>query len=172
MIHVRPAADADLVAILAIYNHAIATTTAVFEYEPHTLQGQREWLDAKRTASFPVFVADLDGVVVGFATYGPFRVRPAYKYTIEHSVYVAEGVRRRGIARQLMQALIADARTRDYHAVVGGVVADNAPSLRLHESLGFVEVAHFREVGYKFGRWQDLKFLQLVLDTPRTPTAP
>jgi len=172
MIQVRPAADADLVAILAIYNHAIATTTAVFEYEPHSLQVQRDWLDAKRTASFPVLVADLDDVVVGFATYGPFRMRPAYKYTVEHSVYVAEGVRRRGVARQLMQALIADARTRDYHAVVGGIVADNLPSLRLHESLGFVEVGHFPEVGYKFGRWQDLKFLQLLLDTPRAPTAP
>jgi L-amino acid N-acyltransferase len=172
MIHVRLAADADLAAILAIYNHAIATTSAVFEYEPYTLDRQREWLEAKRGAGFPVLVADLDDAVVGFATYGPFRARPAYKYTVEHSVYVADGVRRRGVARFLMQTLIADARERDYHAVIGGVVADNLPSLRLHESLGFVEVAHVREVGYKFGRWLDLKFLQLLLDTPRTPTGP
>ena len=112
--------------------------------------------------------------MVGFATYGPFRAWQAYQYTIEHSVYVAERARRVGIARSLMRMLLDDARQREYHTVVAGVVADNVASLRLHESLGFVEVAHFRQVGYKFGRWHDLKFLQLMpsdaTHAPRTIT--
>ena len=167
---VREAHEADLPAILAIYNHAIINTTAVFAYRPHTLAMRREWLREKQAAGLPVLVAVLDDDVVGFATYGPFRQWPAYKYTIEHSVHVAERAWRRGVGRALMTALLADARRRDYHAVIGGVGAENVASLRLHESLGFVEVAHFREVGYKFGRWLDLKFLQLLLATPGQPT--
>ena len=169
---VRPVEDADLPAILEIHNHAIATSTAVFDYHPHTLEMRREWLRSKQAAGLPVLVAAVNGAVAGFATYGPFRTRPAYKYTIEHSVYVAEPFWRRGVARALMDALLADARAREYHAVIAGVVADNLPSLRFHEALGFVEVGHCREVGYKFGRWLDLKFLELILATPRAPTGP
>jgi L-amino acid N-acyltransferase len=169
-IHIRPVTDADLDAILAIYNDAIETMTAVFEYQPYTREKLHDWLTTKQAAGYPVLVADVDGTLAGFATYGPFRTRPAYKYTVEHSVYVAEHVRRQGVARVLMRALVDDARRRGYHAMVGGVVADNVPSLRFHESSGFVEVAHFREVGYKFGRWLDLKFLQLLFDTPNEPT--
>ena len=161
---VRQAVDADLPALLGIYNHAIATSTAVFEYDPHTLEMRRAWLHDKHAANLPVLVAlDADAGVVGFATYGSFRAKPAYRQTIEHSVYVAEQAWRRGIARQLMEALIADARERRYHAMIAGVVVDNEPSLRFHEAMGFVEVAHFREVGFKFGRWLDLKFLELLL---------
>ena len=170
MIEVRAALDADLPGILTIYNHAIATTTAVFDHRPHTLEMRREWLDAKRAASLPVFVAADDGDILGFATYGPFRSWPGYKYTVEHSVYVAEHVWRRGVGRTLMRAVLADIAGRGYHAVIAGIEADNAPSLRLHESLGFVEVAHFREVGFKFGRWLDLKFMELLLPTPAHPS--
>src|SRR5687767_5967157 len=169
MIDVRPAEDDDLPAVLDIYNHAITTTTAVFSYRPHTLEMRREWIEGKRAAGHPVVVADRAGEVVGFATYGPFRAWPAYKYTIEHSVYAAPHVRRSGVGRALMTALLERARQNEYHAVIAGIVADNVASLRLHESLGFVEVAHFREVGYKFGSWLDLKFLELLLDTPRQP---
>jgi L-amino acid N-acyltransferase len=169
-IHIRPVVEADFDSILAIYNNAIATLTAVFEYQPYSPEKLREWLSSKTDAGCPVLVADVDQRLAGFATYGTFRARPAYKYSVEHSVYVAEQARRRGVARALMQALVADARSRGFHTMIGGVVADNLPSLRFHASLGFVEVGHFREVGYKFGRWLDLKFLQLVFDTPREPT--
>lgn len=169
MIEVRTASDRDLPAVLDIYNHAILTTTAVFSYQPHTLEMRREWLRGKQDGGYPVLVAERAGEVVGFATYGPFRAWPAYKYTIEHSVYAAPHVRRAGVGRALMDCLIEHAREREYHAVIAGIVADNEPSLRLHEALGFVEVAHFREVGFKFGRWLDLKFLELLLDTPRQP---
>ena len=169
---IRLATDTDLADILAIYNHAIEKTTAVFEYRPHTLDMRREWFRAKQTASIPVFVAVDDARVVGFASYGPFRAWPAYKYSIELSVYVDVNARRRGIGTELVRAVIDEARSRGLHVVMAGITADNDISLRLHEKLGFVEVAHIPEVGYKFGKWLDLKFLQLVLDGPSTPTEP
>lgn len=160
---IRSAAERDLAPILAIYNHAIEHTTAVFSYEPHTLEMRHEWFAAKQAGGYPVLVAERDGRVAGFATYGAFRPWPAYSHTVEHSVYTAPEFRRQGIARSLMNELISQARTNGLHAMIGGVVAENAESIRLHESLGFTEVAHFREVGWKFGRWLDLKFFELLL---------
>ena len=169
---IRQATDADLHAILVIYNHAIEHTTAVFDYRAHTLDMRREWLRAKQAASLPVFVASDGDRVLGFATYGPFRAWPAYKYSIELSVYVDTGARRRGIGTELVRAVVDEARARDLHVVMAGITADNDVSLRLHERLGFREVAHIPQVGYKFGKWLDLKFLQLVLGGPLHPTEP
>lgn len=166
---IRDATGDDLPAILAIYNHAIETTTAVFTYVPHTLAMRQEWFADKQAKGYPVLVAEIEGEVVGFATYGPFRAWPAYRYSIEHSVYVAQSARRQGIARQLMAVLLSRARAQEFHVVIGGIVAENTPSLALHEGLGFEKVAHFKQVGYKFGRWLDLTFMQVVLDTPREP---
>jgi L-amino acid N-acyltransferase YncA len=170
MTTIRSAVDADLSDILRIYNQAIEKTTAVFEYRAHTIEMRRDWFYAKQSASLPVLVADESGVVQGFASYGPFRAWPAYKYSVELSVYVDEAVRGRGIGSALVQRVVTHAREHDLHVVMAGITSDNAVSLRLHEKLGFTEVAHIREVGYKFGRWLDLKFLQLVLDGPRRPT--
>jgi L-amino acid N-acyltransferase YncA len=172
---IRQATDADLPGILPIYNHAVEHTTAVFEYRAQTLDLRREWFRAKQAASLPVFVAvdDIDGDrVLGFSTYGPFRAWPAYKYSVELSVYVDPEARRQGIGTGLVRAVIADARARDLHVLMAGITADNAISLRLHERLGFREVAHIPQVGYKFGKWLDLKFLQLVLDGPSQPIEP
>ena len=170
MTTIRTATDDDLVDILRIYNHAIETTTAIFEYRAHTIEMRREWFRAKQAASLPVIVAMEADKVAGFGTFGPFRAWPAYKYSIEHSVYVDAAARGRGIGTALVQHLLALARERNLHVVMAGITADNAVSLRLHERLGFTEVANIREVGYKFGRWLDLKFLELVLDGPRHPT--
>jgi L-amino acid N-acyltransferase YncA len=169
MAHIRDATGEDLPAILAIYNHAIETTTAVFSYAPHTLEMRRDWFADKRAKGYPVLIAESDGRVAGFATYGPFRAWPAYHYSVEHSVYVAEAARRRGIARALMAALLDRARAQDFHVMIGGIVSENTPSLALHDALGFEKVAHFKQVGYKFGRWLDLTFVQVVFDTPREP---
>jgi len=167
---IRPAAETDLVEILRIYNHAIEHTTAVFDYRPHSIDMRREWFRAKQAASLPVLVAGEPGAVHGFATYGPFRAWPAYKYSVEHSVYVDPAVHRQGIGSALIRAILDEARGRGLHVVMAGITADNGVSLRLHERLGFKEVAHIPEIGFKFGRWLDLKFLQVVLDTPGTPT--
>ncbi len=169
---IRQATDGDLPAMLAIYNDAIANTTAVFDYRPHTLEMRRDWLRAKRDAALPVFVADEDGRVLGFATYGPFRPWPAYKYSVELSVYVDAGARRRGVGTALVRAVVASARERGLHVVLAGITADNDVSIHLHERLGFVEVAHIPQVGYKFGRWLDLKLLHLRLDGPAEPSEP
>jgi phosphinothricin acetyltransferase len=167
---IRPATERDLQDILRIYNHAVEHTTAVFEYRPHTIDMRREWFRAKQAASLPVLVAGEAGAVRGFATYGPFRAWPAYKYSVEHSVYVDPAVHRQGIGSALVRAVLDEARARNLHVVMAGITSDNGVSLRLHERLGFKEVAHIPEVGFKFGRWLDLKLLQIVFDTPRTPT--
>jgi phosphinothricin acetyltransferase len=166
---IRSAGDDDLADILRIYNQAIENTTAVFEYRAHTIEMRRAWFKAKQAASLPVQVALESGIVLGFASYGPFRAWPAYRYSVELSVYVDESARGRGIGSALVRSILASAREQDLHVVMAGVTSDNAVSLRLHEKLGFVEVAHIREVGYKFGRWLDLKLLQIVLDGPRQP---
>ena len=171
MIAIRSAVDGDLADVLRIYNQAVERTTAVFEYRAHTIEMRREWFATKQAASLPVLVAVEDGsnAVLGFASYGPFRAWPAYKYSVELSVYVDEQARGRGIGTALVRRILDHARAHDLHVVMAGITSDNAVSLRLHENLGFVEVAHVREVGYKFGRWLDLKLLQIVLDGPRQP---
>ncbi len=107
--------------------------------------------------------------IAGFSTFGPFRAWQAYKYTVENSVYVDAAHRGRGIGKLLLAPLIRVAKERDLHAIIAGIDATNSTSIRLHESFGFEEVAHFRQVGYKFGRWLDLKFFELVLDGPERP---
>jgi L-amino acid N-acyltransferase YncA len=169
MFNLREATEGDLSAILTIYNHAIETTTAVFDYRPHTLQMRGEWFHAKQSANLPVVVAVDNDEIVGFATYGPFRAWPAYKYTVEHSVYVASNARRRGVGRTLVREIVSIASRNQMHNVIAGIVSDNLPSLQLHRSLGFVDAGCVHEVGYKFGRWLDLMFLELLLDTPRRP---
>ncbi len=169
---IRLATENDLIDILPIYNHAIEFTTAVFEYRPHTLEMRRDWFRTKQAASIPVFVAVERDRVVGFATYGPFRAWPAYKYSVELSVYVDVAARRQGVGTELVRAVVTDARARDLHVVMAGITADNDVSLRLHRRLGFVEVAHIPQVGYKFGKWLDLKFLQLILEGPSSATEP
>jgi len=169
---IRPAIDADLPAILVIYNHAVEYTTAVFEYRAQTIEMRREWFRTKQAASLPVLVATDGDRVLGFASYGPFRAWPAYKYSVELSVYVDLDARRQGIGTALVRAVVEDARARDLHVVMAGITADNEISLRLHQRLGFVEVAHIPQVGYKFGKWLDLKLLQLTLDGPARPTEP
>jgi L-amino acid N-acyltransferase YncA len=170
MITIRFARETDLPEILEIYNEVILHTTAVYTYEPQTPEMRKTWYDDKVKAGYPVFVAEEDGRVIGLSSYGPFRAWPAYKYTIENSVYVAESSRGKGVARLLMQPLIDAARSQGYHAIIAGIDSSNEPSIRLHRSFGFGEVAHFREVGYKFGRWLDLTFMELLLEgSPAKP---
>jgi len=170
MILIREAREADVPALLAIYNHVILNTTAVYTYEAQTLEARQAWYADKIAAGYPVFVAEEEGKVIGFSSYGPFRAWPAYKYTIENSVYVTEEQRGKGVGKMLIRPLIDSARAKGYHAIIAGIDSANAASIRLHASFGFVEVAHFREVGYKFGRWLDLTFMELLLETPLRPT--
>lgn len=157
-------------AILAILNDAIANSTALYDYQPRTAQNMVQWFDAKDQKDFPVIgVEDERGELMGFASYGTFRAWPAYKYSVEHSVYVDSRFRGQGVGRALLQAIVAEAEEQDYHIMVGGIDASNQVSIRLHESLGFTSCGVIRQAGFKFGRWLDLAFYQLILRTPSAP---
>jgi phosphinothricin acetyltransferase len=156
-------------AIRTILNDAIANTTAVWDYRPRSAATMNDWFAEKQRQALPV-IGLVDGEsLLGFATYGPFRAWPAYKYTVEHSLYVDARFRRRGFGRLLLDALLKDAQARDYHAVIGGIASDNEASLKLHEKAGFLRCGTIREAGYKFERWLDLTFVQRLLDTPASP---
>ncbi len=166
---IRNAIRDDVPQMLDIYNDVILNTTAVYSYQPHTLEMRYAWFDERVRSHFPVFVAEENGIITGFSSYGAFRAWPAYKYTVENSVYVHSGHRGKGIAKLLLQPLIAAAKANNIHTMVAGIDASNAASIRLHEQFGFTEVAHFKQVGYKFGKWLDLKFLELLFETPLEP---
>jgi len=166
---IRNASVNDLPGILEIYNHVIANTTAVYHYKPHTLEMRKKWFDEKEKSGAPVLIAELKNGVAGFATYGPFRVWPAYKYSIEHSVHVHPDFRSQGIGGMLLKRLIEIAKQNEVHTLIAGIDANNSTSIHLHKKFGFQEAAHFKQVGYKFGKWLDLKFMQLILETPANP---
>ena len=163
MTTIRPATPADLPAILAIYNDAVLHTTASYDLEPSTLEQRATWFAERTHHGFPILVAELEGVVTAFGAYGAFRTKPGYRFAVEHSLYVAPEWRGRGLGRAMLAQLIRLAQADGMHAMIGGVDAENAASIALHTSLGFVEVARFREVGHKFGRWLDIIFLELLL---------
>ncbi len=169
MVTIRNAIEDDLLQLLEIYNDIILNTTAVYQYEPHTLQMRKEWFETKQQQGFPVFVAENNDRIVGFSTLGTFRNWQAYKYSVENSVYVATEQRGKGIGKLLLPPIINAAKQMEMHTIIAGIDATNEISLRLHKNFGFEEVAHFKQVGYKFNRWLDLKFLQLILQTPLHP---
>ncbi len=157
-------------AILAIFNDAILHSTALYDYARRDRQSMVTWFNAKIAGNFPVLgLEDDHGNLLAFGSYGMFRAWPAYKYTVEHSVYVHAEHRGRGCGQRVMQALIAAARENDVHAMVGAIDATNAGSIALHARLGFQHVGTLPQVGFKFGRWLDLVFYQLLLDTPTQP---
>jgi len=157
---IRHCAPPDLSALLAIYNDVIATSTAVYREAPATLDERRAWWEGRVAQGYPVLVAAEESGVVGFASFGDFRAWPCYRFTVEHTVHVRADRRGHGVGGALMQVLLPIAAGLGKHVMIAGVDAENLPSLRFHERLGFTRVAHFREVGFKFERWLDLIFLQ------------
>lgn len=157
-------------AILDIFNDTIVHTTALYDYQPRPPESMVAWFADKQVANYPVIGAETQaGELMGFASYGRFRPHAAYKYTVEHSVYVRRDYRRTGVALTLMHELIAVARAQGYHVLVGGIDAQNHGSRALHEKLGFTHAGTVREAGFKFNRWLDLALYQLVLNTPAMP---
>jgi len=166
----RDANEADLPGILEIYNDVVAHSTAIYATEPTTLDERRVWLAARNESGFPVMVAADAGVVFGFASFGDWRgAWNGYRFTVEHSVHVRASMRGRGIGRRMVEALIPRAVALGKHVMIGSIDADNEASIRFHARLGFEQVARFREVGHKFGRWLDLVFMQRFLDPPGSP---
>src|SRR5262245_2541158 len=167
---VRAAQPDDVAAMLAIYNEVIATSTAIYTMQPSTLAERRDWFAARVGAGFPVLAALAGGELVGYASFGEFRgAWPGYRHSVEHSVYVRADSRQQGAGSALVRALFPLAAALGKHVMIGGIDAANEGSLRMHQRLGFERVAHFREVGRKFGRWLDLVFMQRFIDAPGAP---
>lgn len=160
---VRDAGEADLPAILDIYNAAVLNETSIWHDEISDLAERRTWWQERIAQGFPVYVADVNGTVSGYGTFGEFRANRGYRFTVEHSIYVAVPVQRRGIGSVLLTRLIAEARRTNKHAMIGGIASDNLASLALHQRFGFVETGRMPQVGFKFGRWLDLVFMQKIL---------
>ena len=163
-IKIANATEKDLPGILEVYNDAILHTTAVYQEDTHTLSMRKLWFEEKQKAALPVFAAFINEEFAGFSTYGPFRNWPGYRYTIEHSVYVKKDFRGIGVGRKLIEKLIEYAKKEKMHAMIAGIDAAGEASIGLHLSMGFKEVGYFNEVGFKFNKWLDLKFLELILE--------
>lgn len=160
---IRDATDADLARILDITNQAILKTTALWTIAPATVQTRGAWMSERLAGGFPVLVAEEDGVVSGFGSFGSFRPHDGYLHTVEHSLYVDPGWQRRGHGRALLDALVDRGKAMGKHAMVGGIEAANTASIRLHERAGFLHAGVLPEVGRKFERWLDLLFMVKLL---------
>lgn len=166
---IRSAVENDLYGILEIYNDAILNTNAVYTYRIQTLQERKSWFNKKKEDNFPVLVFEEKNKVIGFATFGPFRAWPAYKYTIEHSVYVHKEHRNYGVGTALVKQIIKKANEREFATLVAGIDASNEKSIRMHKKLGFQYCGIIKRAGFKFGQWLDLAFYQLNLKGPENP---
>ena len=160
MTSIRDAAEPDLPAILAITNQAILHTTAIWSITPLELPARTQWWRERTAAGFPVLVAEAEGEVIGFGSFGPFRPHDGYLHTVEHSLYVAPNAQRRGAGSALLAALLDRAAALDLHVMIAGIDATNIVSLELHSRFGFIETGRLPEVGRKFGRWLDLVWMQ------------
>ncbi|MBB34653.1 MAG: GNAT family N-acetyltransferase [Hirschia sp.] len=161
---IHEATDDDLPGILDIYNDAVSNTTAIFSEQMVTLENRAKWRSDREWAGYPVLVARRNGEVLGYASFGDFRSFPGYRFTVEHSIYVQKQARGQGLGRLLMGELIDAARHAGKRMMVAGVDSQNEGSIQFHENFGFVRTALMPAVGFKFGRWLDLVFLQLDLD--------
>jgi L-amino acid N-acyltransferase len=162
MIDLRPAVAADLAAINEIYNHYVTRSTCTYQELPETLAERAAWF-AAHGPTHPVLVAVDGKEVVGWGSLSPFQRRSGYRFTVEDSVYVRENRHGRGIGSSLLAELIARAKKLHHRSIIAGIDAEQPASLKLHEKFGFTRVAHLKQVGFKFERWLDVMYLQLVL---------
>ena len=161
---VRPATRDDLPGILEIYNEAVLNTTATYDYEPRTLEHRAAWFEDHVKNNLPVFVAaQEDGRVVGWSALNRYHDRKGYQFTTENSVYVAADQRGRGIGKALMPPLITAAHERGLRAILAAIDGENEASIRLHAAFGFEKVGYFRQVGFKFDRWLDVIYMELLV---------
>jgi L-amino acid N-acyltransferase YncA len=162
-LELRDARPDDAIAIAAIYKHYVANTAISFEEEPVPAEAMRQRIDSLSDSGMPWLVALMDGAVVGYAYASPWRVRPAYRFAVESSVYLAPAAAGRGVGTALYAQLLERLRAQGIHMVIGGIALPNDASIALHEKLGFAKVAHFSEVGRKFDRWIDVGYWELRL---------
>lgn len=159
---IRSATEADLPAINAIYNHYVVSSTCTYQEEPETVEGRQLWFK-QHGPKHPVIVAEIDGRVVGWGSLSPYHSRCAYRNTVENSVYVDHEHRGRGLGAQLLAELITRAQSLGHRAIIAAIDSDQAASVALHTKFKFQPVGRFKEIGYKFGRWLDVIYLELLI---------
>lgn len=161
---IRPAVATDVASILDIVNYAILHTTSNYHYEAQALDTQMTWFEQKQSQGFPVIVAEAGGEVIGYGAYGTFREKIGYQFTVEHSVYVAPHHIGKGVGKLLLAELIRLAKAQGIRTMIGGIDADNADSIAFHKKFGFKECGIIKDAAYKFERWLDLLFMQLIIE--------
>ena len=163
-IKIRPAVFTDLDTILEIINHQILHSTSIYDYEPRDFETHKLWFEDKITNDLPVIVAETENGTIGYATYGTFRHKIGYRFTVEHSVYVAEEFLGKGVGKLLLAELIQLAKKQKYHTMIGVIDSENKGSIAFHKKYGFETVGVIKESGYKFDRWLSSVFMQLILE--------
>ncbi|TDE18209.1 GNAT family N-acetyltransferase [Dyadobacter psychrotolerans] len=161
---IRNAAPKDLPSILEIINHAILTTTAIYDYDARTLEEQTAWFEKMINDGMPVIVAEHDKRVIGYGSYNIFRPKVGYRFSVEHSIYLDDKSRGIGVGGKLLGSLIQRARESGLHSMIGAIDAANRGSIEFHKKYGFIEKGYLREVGYKFDQWLDVVYMQLIVE--------
>jgi phosphinothricin acetyltransferase len=159
---IRPATESDLVTINDIYNHYVLHSTCTYQEEPEPIEGRQRWF-AHHGAQHPIIVAETNGRVVGWGSLSAYHARSAYRRTVENSVYVHHEHHRRGLGSALLKDLIARARVLEHRAIIAGIDSDQAASVALHARFEFQKVGQLKQVGFKFGRWLDVIYMELLL---------
>ena len=166
---IRAATEKDLPAIRDIYNDAVRNTTAIWNEQPVDLANRLAWFNARQAQGYPILVAVENNEVTGYSSFGDWRPFEGFRYSVEHSVYVRNDQRGKGLGPRLMEVLIERARSAGKYVMVAAIESGNQASIRLHERLGFVTTGQMPQVGIKFGRWLDLTFMQLALNPGAEP---
>jgi phosphinothricin acetyltransferase len=167
----RLATHADLIAINDIYNYYVINSTCTYQIDPETIENRKAWFREHSKTLHPVTVVEVDGRVIGWGSISKFRPRAAFFPTVAPSIYIQLDWHRKGIGRMILSDLIQRARQAGHHSLIGGISAEQTASIELHRILGFREVGRLREVGYKFGAWLDLLYMQLTLNSGTDMTA-
>jgi L-amino acid N-acyltransferase len=163
-IEIRHYKDQDIENIVEIINYNILNSSALYDYHVRTVEQQKQIFHDKLHKNFPIIVATLDQEVVGFGYYSEFRFREAYRYTVEHSVYVSNQQQGKGIGKLLLEKLIELAKDQKMHTMIGVIDSENENSILFHESFGFEKVGIIKESGFKFDRWLHSVIMQLMLE--------
>jgi L-amino acid N-acyltransferase len=162
-ISIRLATADDLKAINDLYNYYVLASTCTYQEEKETLEARKRWFEHHHPETFPIIVAEQEGKLLGWGSLSPYHTRIAYRFTVENSVYIHHEYLRQGIGSTLLKDLIERARKIGYHAIIAAIDGSQSASIELHNKFKFAEVGHFREVGFKFGTWLDVVYLELML---------
>ena len=159
---IRPATASDLPAINDIYNHYVRHSTCTYQEKPEPLAGRRKWF-RHHGRKHPIIVAEMDGEVIGWGSLSAYHARSAYRRTVENSIYIHHEHRRQGIGTLLLRELIVRARKLGHHAIMAVIDSEQTGSVALHEKFRFKKVGYFKEIGFKYNRWLDVVYLELLL---------